>query len=283
VDEKLAGQKKQTPRKTRPPRGGQGGGAKGELAQLQKDAAASKTCENCGRMHAGECWYKPGSKKPWPTLRGSASESPERRKGPKEKKINLRKPGRNRLADHHGHAHDGSANGVRPLSQGEHTTGASAQPLAQGEQAQGEQDPKTPTWTAIPARYSATFRKAAVMTCLNPRGGTEAQEPAVCTARSRLYLELHAHACSLRCTLGAIRSGTRYAKWAGALARRHTDGPLWAALLKTTVMCEAWRRRTIAPPDPSRTADQPNPILLITGSSIPIPVPGQYRLSLCLK
>jgi hypothetical protein len=27
----------------------------------------------------------------------------------------------------------------------------------------------------------------------------------------------------------------------------------------------------------------PNPILLITGSSIPIPVPGQYRLSRCLK
>ena len=31
----------------------------------------------------------------------------------------------------------------------------------------------------------------------------------------------------------------------GALARRHTDGPLWAALLKTTATCEAWRRRTI--------------------------------------
>jgi len=34
----------------------------------------------------------------------------------------------------------------------------------------------------------------------------------------------------------------------GALARRHTDGPLRAALLKTTVMCEVWRRHTIAPP-----------------------------------
>jgi hypothetical protein len=42
----------------------------------------------------------------------------------------------------------------------------------------------------------------------------------------------------------------------GALAdRRHTDGPLCAALLKTTVMCEAWRRRTSAPPpDPSLTS-----------------------------
>jgi hypothetical protein len=39
----------------------------------------------------------------------------------------------------------------------------------------------------------------------------------------------------------------------GVLARRHTDGPLCAALLKTTVMCEAWRRRKIPSPDPSRT------------------------------
>jgi hypothetical protein len=33
--------------------------------------------------------------------------------------------------------------------------------------------------------------------------------------RKNLQFALHAHACSLRCTLGAIRSGTRYAKWAG--------------------------------------------------------------------
>jgi hypothetical protein len=33
--------------------------------------------------------------------------------------------------------------------------------------------------------------------------------------RKNLQLALHAHACSLRCTLSAIRSGTRYAKWAG--------------------------------------------------------------------
>jgi hypothetical protein len=30
--------------------------------------------------------------------------------------------------------------------------------------------------------------------------------------RKNLQFALHAHACSLRCTLGAIRSGTRYAK-----------------------------------------------------------------------
>jgi hypothetical protein len=63
VEEKLAGQRNQTPRKTRPPRGGQGVGAKRELAQLQKDAASSKSFEHCGRMHAGEYWYKPGGKK----------------------------------------------------------------------------------------------------------------------------------------------------------------------------------------------------------------------------
>ena len=63
VEEKVAGQRKQTPHKTRPPRGGQGAGAKRELAQLQKDAASSKSYEHCGRMHAGECWYKPGGKK----------------------------------------------------------------------------------------------------------------------------------------------------------------------------------------------------------------------------
>jgi hypothetical protein len=33
--------------------------------------------------------------------------------------------------------------------------------------------------------------------------------------RKNLQIALHAHACSLRCTLSAIRSGTRYAKWAG--------------------------------------------------------------------
>ena len=54
MEEKLAGQRKQTPHKPRPPRGGQGAGAKRELAQLQKDAASSKPCEHCGRMHAGE-------------------------------------------------------------------------------------------------------------------------------------------------------------------------------------------------------------------------------------
>jgi hypothetical protein len=60
---KLAGQRKQTPHKTRPPRGRQGAGAKRKLVQLQKDAAASEQCEHFCKKHAGECWYKPGSEK----------------------------------------------------------------------------------------------------------------------------------------------------------------------------------------------------------------------------
>jgi hypothetical protein len=63
VEEKLAGQRNQTPRKTRPPPVGQGEVAKSELAQLQKDAVSSKSCEHCGRMHSVECWYKPVGKK----------------------------------------------------------------------------------------------------------------------------------------------------------------------------------------------------------------------------
>jgi hypothetical protein len=78
---------------------------------------------------------------PWPTLRGSASEPPamtvpalERRKNMKRKNSNRRKPDRNGRK-----THEGGANGGRPLAQGECTTGASAQPSAQGEQAQREQ------------------------------------------------------------------------------------------------------------------------------------------------
>jgi hypothetical protein len=70
----------------------------------------------------------------------------------------------------------------------------------------------------------------------------------------------------------------------GALARRHTDGPLCAALLKTMVMCEAWRRRTIVPRILLEFVQ-----LLATSASprakslILIPVPVQYRLSQCLE
>jgi hypothetical protein len=95
--------------------------------------------------------------------------------------------------------------------------------------------------------------------CVLTNGGTEAQEPAVCTARSRLQLgcTLTPAACTARSARSVPGQDTRSGQ--GALARRHTDGPLWAALLKTTVMCEAWRRHTVAAPNPSRTADRPKP------------------------
>jgi hypothetical protein len=109
------------------------------------------------------------------------------------------------------------------------------------------------------------------------QGGTESQEPAARPARSRLQDHCTAH--------GAISSGTRYVKWAGgSRLQTHTDGPLWAALLKMTVMCKAWRRCTAlfgsSSTSSSRLLGQPQ-FFLITESSIPIPVPGQYRLSRC--
>jgi hypothetical protein len=59
---------------------------------------------------------------------------------------------------------------------------------------------------------------------------------------------------------------------------------LWAALLKTTVMCKAWRRCTtllrilLELVQPLATLASPRAKYLI-----PIPVPVQYRLSQCLE
>jgi hypothetical protein len=108
------------------------------------------------------------------------------------------------------------------------------------------------------------------------QGGTEAQEPAVCTARSRLQLALHARRDPLRDKIREVGRGLsladtqtgRYGRLYSRrrlCARRGADARL---LLQILV---------------SRASDRPNPILLITGSSIPIPVPGQYRLSRCLQ
>jgi hypothetical protein len=94
----------------------------------------------------------------------------------------------------------------------------------------------------------------------------------------RLHSTLTPAACAARSARSAPGRDTRSGQ--GALARRHTDGPLWAALLKTTVMCEAWRPRTIAPWILLELVQ-----LLATSASpsakslIPIPVPVQYRLS----
>ena len=82
----------------------------------------------------------------------------------------------------------------------------------------------------------------------------EAQRTAARAARSA-YIRTnkrhyHQACCSNRDPLlDKIREVGR-----GALARRQTDGPLCAAVLKTTVMCEAWRRRSRVPPDPPLTS-----------------------------
>ena len=71
-------------------------------------------------------------------------------------------------------------------------------------------------------------------------------------ARSGLYQWRDGTPAGLQ-TRSALGQDTR--SWQGALARRHTDGPLRAALLKTTAMCKAWRLMHYArlPSDPSRT------------------------------
>jgi hypothetical protein len=80
------------------------------------------------------------------------------------------------------------------------------------------------------------------------QGDAEAQEPAVFTVRSRLDRKNLQFAPSVHRKLQARSAPGRDTRSGqGTLARRHTDGQLWAALLKTTVMCETWRPRTIAP------------------------------------
>ncbi len=75
------------------------------------------------------------------------------------------------------------------------------------------------------------------------------------TNKSVLHPRGHgsANTCSSTCTLspaGLLQSFRRdplrdkIREVGRGLARRQTDGPLWAALLKTTVMCKAWRRCT---------------------------------------
>ena len=71
------------------------------------------------------------------------------------------------------------------------------------------------------------------------QGATEAQRPAARTARSRLQLSLHAQRTAGFRHKARSAPGQDTRSGQGALARRHTDGPLWAALLKTTFMCKA--------------------------------------------
>ena len=93
----------------------------------------------------------------------------------------------------------------------------------------------------IRARTAEALRAAklgvwkVMLQCLAPKGARKLKY---------LQLDLHALACRLAAAQFKARSapGQDTRSGQGALARRHTDGPLWAALLRTTVMCEAWRR-----------------------------------------
>ncbi len=60
-----------------------------------------------------------------------------------------------------------------------------------------------------------------------------------------------ARTCSLAARLARFAPGQDTRSGQGSLARRHTDGQLRTALLKTTVTCEAWRRLHDAPSVPS--------------------------------
>jgi hypothetical protein len=121
---------------------------------------------------------------------------------------------------------------------------------------------KRPSTKGLPSQLAMAL-------CNAPRDASAfSAHPRPCPLSCTQWRHGSARTCSLHCTLTPAACAARSARSVpgqdtrsgqGALARRHTDGPLWAALLKTTVMCEAWRRRTIAPPDPCRTADRPKP------------------------
>ena len=119
---------------------------------------------------------------PWPTLRGTADQPPElkvinrRNRNRRARTANLPQNGRKNTASAQGEpaapaqgepalrSHSNKQRGVygsRSLAQGERTTAASAQPLAQGEPAQGEQAPELEAWQAMPTRYSTAYREKA--------------------------------------------------------------------------------------------------------------------------
>jgi hypothetical protein len=143
--------------------------------------------------------------------------------------------------------------------------------------------------TAVMARHRRRRRPGGHTTAVGS-GGRRAPFSTDCLDPRR---HGSARTCSLHCTLTPAACAARSARSApgrdtqsgqGALARRHTDGPLWEALLKTTVMCKAWRRCTTLLGILLELLQ-----LLSTSASprdkslIPIPVPVQYRLSLCLE
>jgi hypothetical protein len=74
--------------------------------------------------------------------------------------------------------------------------------------------PKYPSFTPECEEGSIQEKKGACAITMWYKG-YKVSLPKEARKRKNLQFALHAHACSLRCTLGAIRSRTRYAKWAG--------------------------------------------------------------------
>ena len=110
---------------------------------------------------------------------------------------------------------------------------------------------------------SASRTDTEICTVRREVSGVERSKEAKCSSWSVRELNVRAHNLSKSQwedgtpaglqTRSAPGQDTRSEQ--GALARRHTDGPLRAALLKTTAMCKAWRLMHYArlPSDPSRT------------------------------
>jgi hypothetical protein len=89
----------------------------------------------------------------------------------------------------------------------------------------------------------------------------------------------------LRCTLGAIRPEIRYAKWARGLSLADTQTGRYGRLYSRRRLCARLGADTHdpSPLDPRCTSCSKRLFAPIILSSIPIPVPGQYRLSRCLE
>jgi hypothetical protein len=180
----------------------------------------------------------------------------------------------------------------------------------------------TATSAVVEAKAATAWPRDVMCIVSFTQGDTEAQIPAARPARSRLQA---------RCrVLDAIRSGTRYAKWAGGsrsqTLRRADDDPSFtmSGFTQDDGYVQGVPPMHDAPRNPFRTLPSrlfgQTPILvcvfitagpitklcawgrrivedmcyeirraeacvdfLITGSSIPIPVPGQYRLSRSLE
>jgi hypothetical protein len=134
---------------------------------------ADSACTCCADQPSNRVQWSTG---PWPTLCGSKAEPPSWKRGSRRRPelctssncAALNTPRQSESSSEKVSALDDSSSVGRHVAEGERTATASAKPMTQGEQAQGEpaQGEHVPretssTWSALPARYSKVFRKAA--------------------------------------------------------------------------------------------------------------------------